>query len=338
MTKLLSKELLALEKPVATPNRPVIMKEHLKIVEQGIGRTVVEFIGTGDFAAQWYDRQRFEVDAGRDQEPVLYTPLFAETVDPSLPRNVTVYRVGAGAVIMEEITEGGEVKFMTVEQSNYPVEMHHYAVGLEYSKDLIVYNELWNTALMERQVGVAYNALRNHIHLAPFIQFAYTSANQTAASALGTSLMEKWANTLDDAIDNASEDATNPRPGMYWLLCSPGNATKFRRLFTDVPQQGFSVRAMNADRIAGIIAYNGWTGRRGKKTVQYPGVESTKAYLIDVSDRIRNLRSFVKQELQTTVGSEDVSRFILEQVVWDAYFTMYADVAATTEEITLPTS
>jgi len=336
--KIISKEQLIKSRDVAAVSGEVDLRKELRIVENSPGRTVVEFVGTDDFRAEWYDRQRYEVDAGRDSEPLLYQPLYQETVDASLPRNVTVFRIGPGAVVFEEIYEGGEVKFVTVNQSNYSVQMHHYAVGLEYGKDLVMYNELWNLPIIERQAGIAFNALKNHIHLNPFISYSYGAANQTAANTGGDSIVENYLRTLEDAVTNATEDTTNPRRGPYWILCSTANLFTLERALTRVPQEGFTLQSSVMNMVQGIIAYNGWSGMRGHKATSYSGVSANKLYLIDASDKLRNLRSFVKQDLAPTMGNEDVSRFILEQVVWDTYFTMYADIPATTEEVTLPTT
>ena len=40
------------------------------------GHRVYEFIGTDSFGTQWADRQRYEIDAGRDEEPMVYTPIY----------------------------------------------------------------------------------------------------------------------------------------------------------------------------------------------------------------------------------------------------------------------
>lgn len=339
MTKFITKELLSVEKPKAKFKPDFRLSDIMRVSEQGIDRTVMEFVGTGDFASQWVERQRFEVDAGRDEEPLLYANLYEETSDPSFPRNVTVYRVGPGAVVFELVNEGGEAKMVTVEESNYAVVMQHYAAALEYTKDLVVYNELWNLPLIERQAGKAFNALKNHVHLSPFTGYAYTNANQTAASAVGATIEEKFLRTLEDAIANSSDDTTNPRFGPFALLCSTRDAMTWRRVLNPVQQWGVDVGSSEVrDMIRFVIGYNGWTGRRGNKTTTYPGVTSGKTYLIDISDKMRNLRSFVKQDLDSVMGNPDVTRFVMEQVVYDAYFTNYADVAATTEEITNPTS
>lgn len=336
--KIIAKELLAQEKPYAVAEKGTVLEDHLQIVEQGMGRTVVEFIGTDDFRSAWYDRQRYEVDAGRESEPLLYNPLFLETTDPSFPRNVTVYRVGPGAVVFEEIYEGGEVKFVTVGESNYAVQMHHYAVGLEYNKDLVIFNELWELPIIERQAGVAFNALKNHIHLNPFISYSYGANNITAAASVGSSVPEKYLRTLEEAITASVNDTTNPRRGPYWLLTNTSNLFMWERALRPVPQQGFDLQSSAQNLVQGIIAYNGWTGNRGKKSVSYAGVGANTAYLIDVGNKSRNQRSYIKQDLQSVMGNPDVSRFILEQVVWDTYFTMYVDVAACAQQMTMPTS
>jgi hypothetical protein len=209
---------------------------------------------------------------------------------------------------------------------------------LEYTKALVMFNELWNVAEVERQAGIAFNAKMNAIHFAPILDYAYTSANQTPASSVGANLTEKYLRTIEDAITAASEDTANPRRGPYALLVSPTNRFMVERALTTVFQQGTTVQSSAIGDIQQVIVYNGWTGSRGKKAVTYPGVPANKGYLIDLSYRTRNFKSFVKQNLQATTGNPDVSRFILEQTVWDAWEGVYADPAAAVEEITFPTS
>ena len=135
--------------------------------DQRAGRRhrVYEFVGTDSFGTQWADRQRYEIDAGRDEEPIVYTPIYDIVSDASLPKNVTVNTMGPGGVVFEEVFEGGEVKFSGIASGEYTVPIRHWATGLEYSKDLVMFNEFWNVPIFERQMGVAHNALLNHLHL-----------------------------------------------------------------------------------------------------------------------------------------------------------------------------
>ncbi|NDJ63280.1 MAG: hypothetical protein GYB67_19325 [Chloroflexi bacterium] len=335
---LITRETRSFDKPWASSQPGLRLQDHLRIIEQSAGRTVVEFIGTDDFAAQWHDRQRYEIEAGRDQEPLLYTPIYNTISDPSLPRNVAVYTLGPAGVIFDEVTEGGDVRFLTVSDSSNLVPIKHYAVGVEYSKDLVIYNELWNLPIIERAAGAAFNALLNHIHFAPFLNATYTAANQTAASAVGDTLVEKTLRTIEDAVANASTDTTNPRRGPYALLVSSNNFFTVERALTEVAQMGLTQQSSAVGRVQHLIAYDGWGGTRGKKSVSYPGVTANTAYLINLAFREQDHQSYEKQPLQSTLGGGDVTRFVLEQVVFDAYFGVYSNPTASTEEITLPTS
>ncbi|HRF99296.1 MAG TPA: hypothetical protein PLZ51_28985, partial [Aggregatilineales bacterium] len=97
------------------------------------GGKIAEFIGSGTFAHQFYERQGYEVDAGRQSEPLLYTALYAITTDTTLPRNVTIYTLGPAGVVFEEVVEGGEVKFVSIGEGSKVVSLKHYATGIQYT-------------------------------------------------------------------------------------------------------------------------------------------------------------------------------------------------------------
>ncbi|RMH11470.1 MAG: hypothetical protein D6698_16350 [Gammaproteobacteria bacterium] len=314
-----------------------------KVTKPGRGAVIAEFIGTGDFASQWNERRRYEVDAGRENEPLLYESIYNIVVDPNLPQIVPVYRLGPGGVVFEEINEGGEVKFVTVGQSNYSIPIRHWAVGLQYSKDLRIYNQLWNVGIVERQAGVAYNALLNHLHLSPILTATYGAGNQTDGTALTTfkasaSMAEKYLRAVEAAIEASRTDSTNPRRGPYDLLISSSDAFTMERALNRVPQQGFDLQSSAINLIQNVIVYDGWTGSRGKKSTTYAGVTSGKAYLISKGYRETDFQSMVKQSLDMAMGNPDVSRFIEEKTVWDTYLGVYANPSAAVQEITLPTA
>lgn len=297
---------------------------------------IFEFIGTDTFGAEWYTRQQFEIDAGRDMEPILYTPIYSVIADRNLPKLIDRKKIGPGGVILQMITEGGEVKFATVQSSEEVVRLYHYGVGLEYSDDLVEYNELWSVPIVERAVGTAYNALQNHVHFAPIIQFAYQAANQTGAVTSGDTLEEDYLLTLEAAITNSRLDATNPRRGPYALLVSSSNAFMWERALTRVAQQGFTKQSSAIGAVSDVIAYDGWTGEMGGEIAEYTGVAAGTSYLINLGYRDMDFQSYQKQGLEEYGRQEDISRFLL-QVVWDTRFGMYANPERAVEEITLPT-
>lgn len=332
--KFLSKELITKNAPKVEFPRDLRLRDHVQEVRQN-GNTIYEFIGSDTFSQEWNERRRYEIDAGRDEEPILYTPLYEEIRDPNLPRSINVFRMGPGGVVLEEILEGGEVKFASVTSSEFAVTMRHYGIGIEYSKDLVVYNELWRVPIIERQAGIAYNALLNHIHLSPILTATYTAANQTAANTTGATTVEDFMLTIEDAITNSKEDTTNPRRGPYVLLINAAQMFTVEKALLRVPQQGTSLQSSAIDMISAVVGYNGWTGSRGSKSTTYSGVSSGKAYLVSQQYRGQDFQSYVKQDFMQDGMEEDASRF-MTQVIYDTYFTAFADPLRAVEEITWP--
>jgi hypothetical protein len=257
--------------------------------------------------------------------------------DSNLPKNVTVYAIGPGGVFLQEIQEGGEVKFMTVGESQKSIALAHYGVGLEYSDDLVAFNELWSVAIAERAIGQAYNGLLNNAHLSPIIGFAYAAANQTAAVTTGSTFTEDMYLTFEAAITASTTDAANPRRGPYWVLCSTADLFNIQRALTPEVQSQLAIQNASArSMIRGIIAYDSQTFTMGNLSVTYTGVTAGKAYLISTQYQAKDFQSFIKQGLEEYGRQEDISRFLL-QVVWDTRFGVYANPVAAVEEVTLPT-
>jgi hypothetical protein len=331
-----SRDLLAKNKAkIPFPNGFRLDQHVREIGQQPNGHRIYEFVGVDSFSSEWSQRQRFEVDAGRDEEPILYTPIYDEVRDANLPKNVTVNQLGPGGVVFEEVFEGGEVKFSGITSGEFSVPIRHWATGLEYSKDLVIFNELWNISIFERAMGIAHNALLNHLHFNPILTATYAAGNQTGPNPAGENVVEDFMLTIEDAITNSRTDTTNPRRGPYVLLVSSSNLFTIEKALTRVPQTGTERRSSALDTIRQVIAYDGWTGTRGRKATTYAGVTAGKAYLVNLQYRAQDFRSFVKQDLQNGGTEQDISRF-LTQTVWDSYWGVYSNPTAAVEEITLP--
>jgi hypothetical protein len=300
------------------------------------GNHIYEFIGTDTFSAEWNTRRQFEIDAGRSEEPTLYEPIYRIVSDASLPRNVTTYKMGPGGVVFEEMFEGGEVKFATVTSSSQTVPIRHWAVGLEYSKDLVVFNELWNVPIVEREAGIAHNALLNHLHFNPILTYSYAAANQTAFNSTGSTTQEDYLLTLEDAVTNSKADTSNPRRGPYILLISSAQAFMWEKALMQVPQEGMTLQTRTLyPQIRNVIVYDGWSGSRGSgAATQYAGVTSGKAYLISMQYQAMDFQSYEKQALRNEGSETDLSRF-MTQTVWDSYYGVYANPLRAVEEISL---
>jgi len=324
-------------KPNARFKEGINLNELVKLQRDG-NRTIAEFVGTGDFASDFITRQRYEVDAGRLEVPTLYQTIYTPVVDPNLPKTVEVDVLGPGGVVVQEITEGGEVVFMTVGEGSKSISIKHYGVGLEYSEDLFLYNQTWRFAPLERWVGRAFNALFNHVHLYPIISASYDTDNQTAASSTGSTLEEKILSTLEDAVTNSMSDATNPRYGPYDLIIAAADMFTVSRALMWRLQSGLDYQSPVVGYIQNVIVYPGYTLTRGKKSTTYTGVTSGTAYLVSKAHADMDFKSLWKHDVRRQAGEKDTSRFILEQEIYDARFGVYANPTAAVEEITWPSS
>ena len=318
------------------------LKDHVKEVgalEQRMG-VLGEFVSTNNFGVEWIQRQRYEVYAGRDMEPELWRAIYVETMDSTLPKIIPVHRIGPGGVVFEAITEGGEVKFVSVQSSDFTVTLVDYAAGLEYSKELVKYNQLWDVAIVERQAGIAHNALQNHIHFSPILNGSYSTSGgvgvrtETSASSIGSTLLEKYVSTIEDAVQQAkARDIRGP----YQIVTGSLNALKAQKSLLITIQDGNPAQSPVVGMISGVIEYDGWSGTRGAKTTTYAGVADNVGYLVGLSDRSNDFRSYQNQGLDMMEGNPDVSRRIMAQIVWDLDRGVYCDTTAV-QKINWPTS
>lgn len=336
--KIWSRDTLAKTKPTIPFPKNFRLSDHLRELrnERGPnGARVFEYIGSDTFSDEWNQRQQFEVDAGRDMEPIVYTPIYDIINDPNLPEVINLYKIGPGGVVFEEVFEGGEVKFASISSSEETVKIRHWATGISYTKDLVQFNRLWDVAIVERQAGIAHSSLLNHLHLYPIISYSYASSNQTGAVTTGATDAEDILLTLEAAIVAAKADTSNPRRGPYNLLISSADVFRVERALTRVPQQGFTQQSSAIGMIQNVIVYDGWTGTRGGKSTTYTGVSANKAYLIDTANKMMDFKSYVKQDLRLDGEDIDASRFLTEKI-YDLYQGVYCNPLRAVEEVSLP--
>lgn len=346
--KFVSDATLKKNKPVAQFKEGFRFENHMRFDRDNEGRPIGEFLSTADISNQFFTRQEYEVEAGRQEVPLLYEGIYDVMVDANLPKTVEINTLGPAGVVFEEIAEGGEVKFASISGTNKSLSMRHHAVGLEYTEDMFIYNQTWLFPGLERDFGNAYNALQNNIHLLPILNGTYTSQT-TDGTALTTfkvadDLAIKYLRTLEEAIRASVEDQANPRHGPYVLVTSTIDAMIASRALLRVPQQGTSLQipaGQLGDAIGVIdqvVAYNGWSGSRGKKAVSYRGVTSGTGYLVHIGHKRFDFQSKWKHSLRRQMTGPNLKRFILDAIIWDARFGVYAAPDRAVQKITWPTS
>ncbi|MCL4255988.1 MAG: hypothetical protein KJ043_19680 [Anaerolineae bacterium] len=103
--QIVSKALLEKDKPIAPFKEGFDITKKVRVAGSRAGGIVAEFIGSDNFAKQFYERQRYEIDAGREQEPLLYQPIYNTISDSSLPALIDIYKLGTTGVVFEKIEE-----------------------------------------------------------------------------------------------------------------------------------------------------------------------------------------------------------------------------------------
>lgn len=303
-----------------------------------------EALTTGDVSSAFFTRQEYEVEAGRQEQPLLYEDIYDVTTNANFPKTSEIYTLGPAGVTWEEIPDGGEVSWVTLDSSSKTITMVHKGIGLEYTEDMFIYNQTWLFPGLERDFGTSLNAMLNHMHLDPIISYSYGSGNSTDAASSTAfhktlSIQEKYVWALKLAIAAMMSDTSNPRYGPYYLLCHPLDAMTFQQALMTVPQQGVNVQLpkMNGvGMIDGIIAYHGWSGMRGKKAVSYSGVTQGTAYLIHVGHKRYDFISRFLHGLRRQNAGPKLERFVIERTIWDVRNGLYAAPARAVQKITLP--
>lgn len=280
-----------------------------------------------------------DVELGREEVPVLYKPIYETLTDPNFPKEFEAKWAQSGTVIFFEHLEGEEVKFGSLQAESGPIaRIKGYAAGFEYTKEMEIFNQMFNFEIMNKAFGEAHNAMLNHLHLAPIIKFNYKTANKTApqytnelGKALESATGAHYTLSLRATLRKALKDArTAKRPGTI-LLANSADKEDIQDALGSMTIQATPYGATSG--ITDIIYYDGWDTTVARKTHAYEGVPQGKAYLIRPK---RGFKELVKQGLQINSTVGDLTRLVEAQIVGDFWRGVFCAVEENVQEITLP--
>ena len=302
-------------------------------------RPVGEMITTPAGRRELLEKVVLDVELGREQVPLLYTPIYERLEDPNFPEVFDAPWATSGTVVFFSHMEGEEVKFGHIQAEQGPTaRIVSYAAGFEFTEKMILFNQTFSMEELERAFGEAYNALLNHIHLSPIITHSYSGANATGAkyidpegkplaSATGAHPLLSMRATLSAAIEDAAKER---RPGNILIIASTN-----QRIIQDA-LAAMHVRGTDYGPVGGIdtiIAYDGWSTRVGKRLYTYEGADVAKAWLVRPR---RGFKELIKYDLMIDAEDADLSRLVDTQVVGRAYRGIYAALQENVQEIELP--
>lgn len=308
-------------------------------------RPIGEMITSADTAEGFLAKITLDLEMGFADIPLLYKPIYETLTNRDFPEVFEAKWLQYGKVVFLQHVEGQEVKFGVLESEEGNVAyIRTYSAGFEYTEDMIEYNMGWSMQLLNTAMGRAYNALLNHIYLYPIISYSYTSSNQTPANTMFdapayddidayTRHILNIRQTLIDAKASTlvKDSYGKNRAGSNIILCS---ATDEQYIVEAL--NGFQVRGTVYQPLTGIsqiIVYDGWSETIRGETTSYTGVTAGTVYLIKPKTYMKEL---IKHSLIVDSGNQDLSRLIEEQIVGRARLGVYAGIANSVEEVTLP--
>lgn len=279
-----------------------------------------------------------DVELGREEVPVLYNPIYDTLTDPNFPKEFEAKWAQRGTVVFFEHLEGEEVKFGSLQAENGPIaRIQGYAAGFEYTKEMQMFNQMFNFEILNKAFGEAHNAMLNHLHLGPIIKHSYKGPNKTAAVYVkpdgnaGTSSDAHHMLSLRATLRKALKDArVAKRPGTV-LLANSADKEDIQEALGSMTLQATPYGATSG--ILDIIYYDGWETTVARKSYEYPGVLQGKAYLIRPK---RGFKELVKQGLQVRSDIGDLTRLVEAQIVGDFWRGVFAAVDENVQEITFP--
>lgn len=270
-----------------------------------------------------------DVELGKEQVQLLYQPIYDNITDPNFPEVLDAKWAMHGNCVFLEHMEGDEVKFGSIAAEHGPTaRIKTYTTGFEYTKKMIDFNETFNVEMLNKSMGEAYNALLNHLHLFPIINYSYKAANKTAFK--GEEGDPVWLGMYKTIAEAVKTSRTAKRPGTV-LLANSADAMDIEMAL----KGGHQINGTVYPAISGInsvVYYDGWEVTVGKKHHEYKGVEQGKAYLVRPK---RGFKELVKRDYTVESGNKDVSRLVEEQIVAYCYRGVFAAIDENVQEITL---
>ena len=304
-----------------------------------LGKPIGEMLTTAAVRKELIEKVVLDVELGREDVPLLYTDIYERREDRNFPEIFDAKWAQYGVVVFMEHSELEEVKFGHLQAEQGPVaRIITNAAGIEYTEDMVEYNKTFEMEELDRAFGEGHNALLNHMHLYPIFSYSYHADNKTAvvyvdaegkvlANGTGAHPVLSMRATLRAGISAA---AVKKRPGTI-LLCSNARLEHIKEAMAAMYVRGTDYASVTG--ISTIVAYDGWDIKVGKKSFNYAGVPSDKAYLIRPK---RGFKELVKHDLRIDANIGDLSRLVEAQIVGRSRRGVFAALAENVQEITLP--
>lgn len=236
-----------------------------------------------------------DVSIGMAENPTVFQHIYEEIKNDQFPRDVRVrdiigLRAAFGIVNEGESVPIADFKFGSIETVTFKT----FAAGYSISRMCEKFNEFWKLPQASKALGMAHNAILDHLHLSPIISHSYTGKAVTnKASGGSTDLETVWLTLragIKDALKRVSSHGYRLRPTI--ALCNSATAMDVEAAVKGLLQKGTQLGSLG--QIKTVLAYDGWEGEVGGIKYEFDAPKDNEVYLIVPKT---SFKSLIKEEL-----------------------------------------
>ena len=236
-----------------------------------------------------------DVSLGMAEHPALYSFIYEEIKNADFPRTIKVMeligmRAAFGVTNDGESVPMADFKFGKLDT----VEFKTFAAGYSISRGWVNFNEFWKLPQASKALGIAHNAILDHLHLSPIITHSYTGNAVTNKVTTGSTDLENvWLTLrqgLKDALKRTNAGGYRIRPTI--ALCNSATAMDVEAAIKGLLQKGTQLGQLA--QIQSVLSYDGWTGEVGGIKYEFKAPADNEVYLIVPK---RSFKALVKEDL-----------------------------------------
>lgn len=275
-----------------------------------------------------------DITIAQAEYPTVYQEIYDEIVNSTFPETVKVRDLIGLQAAFGVVHDGESVAMASFKVGKFEsVDMQTFASGYSISKDWVDYNQFWKVDQANRALGIAHNAILDHIYLSPIISASYTGRAITNKVSTGSTNLENVWLTLRAGIQAALRRKSSHgyllRPTI--ALCNSATAMDVEAAVNGLLQKGTQLGALGV--IQKVIAYDGWDGEVNGVVHNFAAPKDNEVYLIQPKQTFKALvKTDITQLSQRgnilTLSELDVAQFFRRAVVADVTNSVHKVVLA----------
>lgn len=265
-----------------------------------------------------------DIASEQSQTPPLYLEIYDELKDESFPATLEVKDV-IGLQSAFTVVGNGEAvpladfKVKDMGQARFKT----YATGYSITEEWVAFNQFWKIEMANKAIGVAHNAILDHMHLSPIILGEYKDKKKTDKVAkTGDTPLQIVYNSLRAGLKDSLK-RKNARGYVFKptvALCNSATAMDVMSAVKGETEKGKTMGSIGM--IDKIIAYDGWAGKVNGVDYDFVGPKDNEVFLIEPKV---GFKALVKKEVTRleqkgnvlTLGNLDVVEFFIRAFVAD---------------------